>query len=77
MTKLMRTSIYVQNIACSGCAHTITSTLSTAKNISNLQVDIENGKVSFDYLNDTDVVSVKEKLNDLGYPPIVDNNTLL
>ena len=76
MTKIMKTSILVQNLKCGGCAHTITSKLSTIENINNLQVDVEENKVSFNYLNDTDVLQVKEKLKHLGYPSIDDTNSL-
>ncbi|OBX21641.1 heavy metal transporter [Gelidibacter algens] len=72
----MKTSILVQNIKCGGCAHTITTKLSTIENITNLQVDVEKNKVSFNYVNDTDAVAVKEKLKHLGYPSIEDSNSL-
>lgn len=77
MTKFMKTSILVQNIACSGCANTIITKLSTLENISNLQVDVQGGKVSFDYLSEGDVLLIKEQLKTLGYPSIADNNTFL
>lgn len=72
----MKTSISVQNIKCGGCAHTITSKLSTIANISNLHVDVEENKVSFNYLNEADAIQVKEKLKQLGYPSIEDTNSL-
>ena len=72
----MRTSISVQNLKCGGCAHTITSKLSTIENISDLQVDVEENLVSFNYLSETDAVKVKEKLKNLGYPSIDDGNSL-
>lgn len=70
MNKFMRTSIQAQNIVCGGCASTITTELSTIKSISNLQVDVESGKVSFDHLSDDDISTVKNKLKTLGYPAI-------
>lgn len=71
----MKTSISVQNLKCDGCAHTISSNISSLENISNLHVDVEENKVSFNYLNDTDILIVKEKLRHLGYPSIEDNNS--
>lgn len=68
MSNIMRTSIYAQNIACSGCAQTITDKLSALENITNTQVDVEQGKVSFDYLHEKDISNVKEQLKNLGYP---------
>ena len=72
----MKTSISVQNLKCGGCAHTIISKLSTIENISDLQVDVEENLVSFNYLSETDAVTVKEKLKNLGYPSIDDGNSL-
>lgn len=73
---MMKTSILVQNLKCGGCANTITTKLSNIANISNLQVDVEESKVSFNYLNETDAFLVKEKLKNLGYPSIEDANSL-
>jgi copper chaperone len=73
---LNTTSILVQNLKCGGCAHTITTKLSTIENITNLQVDVEENKVSFNYLNEADTFAVKEKLKRLGYPSIEDSNSI-
>ena len=43
----MKTAILVQNLKCGGCAHTISTKLSEIKNISNLNIDIDEGKISF------------------------------
>lgn len=72
----METSIIVQNLKCGGCASTITSKLTTIEGISNLQVDVEENKVSFNYLNDTDISKMKAKLIQLGYPSVDDPNSL-
>lgn len=77
MTNLMRTSITVQNLKCGGCGNTITSKLSAIENISNLQVDVEESTVSFSYVNDADVLQIKEKLQNLGYPALEDVNSLI
>lgn len=71
----MKTSILVQNLKCGGCAHTIVTKLATIENISNLQVDVEDSKFSFEYVNDEDALNVKEKLKNLGYPSIEDSNS--
>lgn len=72
----IETSILVQNLKCGGCAHTITTKLSTIENITNLQVDVEENKVSFNHLNEAETFAVKEKLKQLGYPSIEDSNSL-
>ena len=73
----MKTAILVQNLKCGGCAHTISTKLSEIKNISNLNIDIGEGKISFEYANENDTFQVKEKLKALGYPSIEDDNDLL
>ncbi len=73
----MKTSIIVQNLKCGGCAHTITTKLSDIKAISNLNIDVDESKISFEYSNEKDVLQVKEKLKALGYPSIEDDNDLL
>jgi len=71
----METSILVQNLKCGGCAHTISTKLSGIKNVFNLQVNVDESKVSFNYLEGEDVVNVKEKLKELGYPSVDDTNS--
>jgi len=71
----MNTSIVVQNLKCGGCANTITTKLSTITNISNLQIDLDQSKLSFNYLNEGDLLQVKEKLKQLGYPTVEDSNS--
>ncbi|WP_452221258.1 heavy-metal-associated domain-containing protein [Lacinutrix salivirga] len=70
----MKTTIKVQNLKCGGCANTITSKLSEIKNISNLNIDVQNDIVSFNYINEEDLFYVKDKLKKLGYPSIEDEN---
>ena len=72
----METSIIVQNLKCGGCSNTIASKLSALQNISNLQVDVEQNKVSFHYLNTDDVSKVKDLLESMGYPSIEATNSL-
>ena len=72
----MKTSIIVQNLKCGGCASTITSKLSKIDNISDLKIDINDSKVSYNYSNDAGALAVKDKLKALGYPSIEDTNSL-
>ncbi|MEM5565466.1 heavy-metal-associated domain-containing protein [Psychroserpens sp. AS72] len=73
----MRTSVLVQNLKCGGCANTITTKISEIKHISDIRVDIDESKVSFNYINDFDALAVKDKLKALGYPSIDDDNNLV
>jgi hypothetical protein len=44
--------------------------------ISDLNVNVEESKVSFNYSDEADLILVTEKLKNLGYPSIDDENTL-
>ncbi len=72
----MKASIIVQNLKCSGGAHTISTKLSDIEAISDLAVNVEESKVSFKYKKETDAFEVKERLRSLGYPSIEDANSL-
>lgn len=71
----MKTSVIVQNLKCGGCANTITNSISSIQNISEVAVDVAESKVTFTTANDEDAIKVKEKLKNLGYPSIDDTNT--
>jgi len=73
----MRTSVIVQNLKCGGCANTITNKLSEIKNISEIEVNIEESKISFNHINYDDSIQVKEKLKNIGYPSVEDENSIV
>ncbi|WP_353087615.1 heavy-metal-associated domain-containing protein [Flavobacterium sp.] len=43
----MTTTLYVQNLKCEGCAHTITKQLRTTDALQNVIVDLQQGTFSF------------------------------
>ena len=73
----MNRSIIVQNLKCDGCAKTITGKLSEIENISEIAVDVDESKISFNYINQSDLDVVTKKLIVLGYPSIDDGNSVL
>ena len=73
----MKELITVQNLKCGGCAKTITAKLSELESITNVEVDVENSAISFNYVNSSDLVVVNKKLIALGYPSIDDDNSVL
>ncbi|WP_055443575.1 heavy-metal-associated domain-containing protein [Lacinutrix himadriensis] len=73
----MKTSILVQNLKCGGCANTITTKLSEIKNILDINIDVEESKVSFKYTNEADAFAVKDKLKMLGYPSVDEDNNII
>ncbi len=72
----MKTSIIVQNLKCGGCANTITNKIKGLKGITDINVEVEESKVSFSYADELDAIAVKEKLKNLGYPSIEDANSI-
>lgn len=72
----MRASIQIQNLKCGGCANSITKSLSANTAISNIEVNLDESVVCFDYTNETDLEAVKSTLKQLGYPSVEDSNSL-
>lgn len=73
----MKTSIIVQNLKCGGCAKTITSKLSEIENISDIDINIDESKISFKYINENDAFLVKVMLSKIGYPSIEEENSMV
>ena len=67
--------VFIQNLKCGGCASTITKELSKIEGVENVKVDEESSKVTFEYPND-DTSEVLTRLDQLGYPPADDENSL-
>lgn len=72
----MRKTVHIQNIICNSCAKTITNRLTELRNISNVEVDLENETVSFDFLTKRDLEHAKHVLEALGYPILGRDNIL-
>jgi len=64
----METKVIVQNLKCGGCAHTIAKQINAMDNVKNVIVEPENSSVSFTYHNEAELLLVKDKLKQLGYP---------
>lgn len=73
----MTTTIQIQNFKCGGCAYTITTKLSELNNIYNVEVDVENSLVSFNYVKNLDLIILKKKLYTLGYPEESEKNSVV
>ena len=72
----MNTKVIIQNLKCGGCAKTITKKLSDLDNITDINVDVEESSVSFNYNDDLDFHVVIETLKENGYPVEGDDNSL-
>ncbi len=64
----MTTTLYIDNIKCGGCASTIQRKLDSMDQISDASINIEEGKISFESLNENSKVEVLSALKKLGYP---------
>lgn len=72
----MKTTLIIQNLKCNGCATTITNKLADLENVSDVQVNVEEGSVTFNYINEESLLHVKETLKSSGYPEVGENNPL-
>lgn len=72
----MITNIQIENLKCGGCAATIKKGISAINGVNDVAVDVENSIVTIDSEN-ANLVEIKEKLSNLGYPEVGDKNTVL
>jgi len=73
----MKTQIKIENLKCNGCASTIRNGLLKFKEISTVNIDIENSIVEIVYdSNEGDVEKYIAKLKALGYPQVDDNSLI-
>lgn len=72
----MNTTIYIQNLKCGGCANTVTKNLTTIDDITNIEVNVDESSVTFNYENEDALNRVKETLQKLGYPEDGEANSL-
>ncbi len=73
----MRAFIIIQNLKCNDCVNSITKKLTEIENITNVEIDIEDSKVYFDYNQEEALHAVQLKLKEIGYPSIDEANRLL
>ena len=73
----MRTDLFIQNLKCGGCAHTITTKLSELDEITNVIVNVESSLVTFEHSSENDIDLAVEKLASLGYPVEGDKNSVI
>jgi copper chaperone len=64
----MKYELKVENIKCSGCAHSITTGLKKLKGITVVDVDIEHGIIRVETTEGTQREAIIEKLHHMGYP---------
>ena len=72
----MKTTLYIQNLKCGGCANTITKKLNALDDVSEVSVEVEDNSVTFEYLDEHTLDVVKETLAEIGYPEDGERNSL-
>lgn len=72
----MNTTIYIQNLKCGGCANTVTKNLTIIDDVADIEVNVEESSVTFEYENEATLNKVKETLQKLGYPEDGEINSL-
>ena len=71
----MRTTVTIQNLKCDGCKNTIQIKLSKIKGVSNIDVNVSESSVSFDYTTHNVLEGLRAELRDMGYPITGDPNS--
>lgn len=61
-------TMHVQNMKCAGCSSRITSQLSKIDGISNVQTNLEDDSISFEYASTESLDHVRTALLKMGYP---------
>lgn len=62
-------TIKVSNVKCGGCVSAIQNGLAEMEGITSVEVDIPSGVVTLQE-NNADIEAIRQKLQDLGYPPV-------
>lgn len=72
----MEYNIYIQNLKCGGCAHTIQTAIQKLKGVQNVEVDVEASLVTVKSDEHTTEASILAKLSSLGYPAFDEANPI-
>jgi copper chaperone CopZ len=66
--------IAIQNLKCHGCGVTIKSGLEEIEGLHDIEIDVENKQVFYESDSKASTIVLKNKLIQLGYPPVGDPN---
>lgn len=72
----MIVTIEIQNLKCGGCAHTIISSLEGLSNVEDVHINVASSELTYNCLTAEDKQVVAQKLKNLGYPVIEDENSI-
>ncbi|MEG2218567.1 MAG: heavy metal-associated domain-containing protein [Muribaculaceae bacterium] len=66
----MKTTINVDNIRCGGCSHSIQKSLKTLTGVFSVEVDISNGIITIEHVDELKREELTAKLLSVGYPEV-------
>jgi copper chaperone len=72
----MKTTVHIQNLKCGGCVNTISKKLNSLDDVSEVNIEVEDNSVTFEYSEAHTLEVVKKMLADIGYPEDGEANTL-
>ncbi|MGM0452199.1 MAG: heavy-metal-associated domain-containing protein [Thermodesulfobacteriota bacterium] len=61
-------TLFVPNISCNHCVHTIKTELSEITGVRSVEGDVENQSVTVEYDDRTSLEKIKETLKEINYP---------
>ena len=64
----MKTQITIDNLKCGGCANTIKKTVNEFTGVHEVSVDLDLETIYIESEESLDVIGLKEKLKNIGYP---------
>lgn len=64
----MKSHVFIDNIKCGGCANTISKKIKEIPSVSNVEINIDTGQVTFNCENDACRLEVLSTLARWGYP---------
>jgi copper chaperone len=73
----MNERLFVANMKCSGCAHSIKTKLGEINGIDSVAVELENDAIDIGYDSLATRHTIIQKLHDMGYPEATEENGLL
>lgn len=73
----MNERLFVANMKCSGCAHSIQTKLGEINGVDSVAVDLENDAIDVAFESNDTRKAIIDKLHDMGYPEATEENGLL
>jgi len=71
-------TIYVENLKCGGCANTINKAISKFSGVQQVNVDAVESRIDIETDDSEDqILAIKQKLVNLGYPEAGTQNTIV